>query len=96
MMFYLYCGNTIIDNFLINVNIEIEFILKERRLIMVYDKVQDYIKSNNLSGNSSFEKLCGLGNGTVSGWKDGNPRVETLIKIESATGIPVSKWLQEE
>lgn len=63
---------------------------------MVYDKVQDYIKSNNLSGNSSFEKLCGLGNGTVSGWKDGNPRVETLIKIESATGIPVSKWLQEE
>jgi transcriptional regulator with XRE-family HTH domain len=62
---------------------------------MVIDKVREYIKLNNLR-ISTFEKKCGLGNGTVRGWVNGNPRVETLEKLEEATGIPVAEWIKKE
>jgi len=46
---------------------------------------------------SAFEKMCGLKNGTVGKWKDPKryPRMQTLRKLESATGIPVAKWVKE-
>ena len=62
---------------------------------MFYKKVADYCKENNLS-IMAFEQKCGLTNGTVSKWKEnGSPRLETLEKIVKATGVPVSKWLEQ-
>ena len=62
---------------------------------MVYNKIMKYCNENRLSV-SAFEKKCGLANGTVRKWKDGgNPSLETLQKIVSATGIPIEEWAKE-
>jgi predicted transcriptional regulator len=67
---------------------------KRRCFLLFYKKVMDYCTENNLSV-MAFEKKCGLKNGTVSKWKDGgNPRIETLNKIVTATAIPIEKWLE--
>ena len=44
---------------------------------------------------SAFEEKCGLSNGLVGKWKEKGyePSVSTLQKIESATKIPIKKWL---
>ena len=55
----------------------------------------NYCNQNRLSV-SAFEKKCGLANGTVGKWKDGgNPSLETLQKIVSATGVPIAEWMKE-
>ena len=61
----------------------------------MYQKVIQYCEDNNLSV-SAFEKKCGLTNGTVNGWRkdDGNPSLETLLKIVSATNIPIEVWVK--
>ena len=62
---------------------------------MIYNKIINYCNQNSLSV-SAFEKKCGLTNGTVGKWKDGgNPSLETLQKIVSATGISIEKWMKE-
>ena len=62
---------------------------------MIYNKIINYCNENGLSV-SAFEKKCGLSNGTVGKWKDGgNPSLETLQKIVSATGIPIEEWTKE-
>ena len=62
---------------------------------MIYNKIMDYCNQNRLSV-LAFEKKCGLANGTVGKWKDGgNPSLETLQKIVSATGIPIEEWTKE-
>lgn len=43
-----------------------------------------------------LEKTCGLGNGTVSGWKNGNPRVDLLIRVADFFGITIDELLKEE
>ena len=62
---------------------------------MIYNKIMDYCNQNSLSV-SAFEKKCGRANGTVGKWRDGgNPSLETLQKIVSATGIPIEEWMKE-
>ena len=62
---------------------------------MIYNRIINYCNQNNLSV-SAFEKKCGIANGTVGKWKDGgNPSLETLHKIVSATGVPISEWIKE-
>lgn len=62
--------------------------------MLFFEKVEAYCKEHNLT-IMAFEQMCGLANGLVGKWKDdGNPRLETLMKIVNATGIPVEKWLE--
>lgn len=63
---------------------------------MIFQKVKDYCKENNLA-ISSFEKLCNIGNGTVARWEndESKPALSTLEKIEKATGIPASVWIKK-
>lgn len=62
---------------------------------MIYNRIINYCNQNSLSV-SAFEKKCGLANGTVGKWRDGgNPSLETLQKIVSATGVPISEWIKE-
>lgn len=59
----------------------------------IYGKVVKYCYENDLT-IMAFEKMCGLSNGAVSKWKDGGyPRIDNMQKIESATKIPIKKWL---
>jgi len=61
---------------------------------MFYQKVMEYCKENNLTV-VAFERKCGLSNGTVGGWKtNGNPSLNTVIKIVKATGVPIEKWVE--
>ena len=63
--------------------------------IVIYKKIIHYCNKNNLS-ISAFEKKCGIANGIVGKWKDGgNPSLETLQKIVSATGISIEEWIKE-
>ena len=68
---------------------------KKRGVFLIFEKVMDYCKKEGLS-ISSFEKKCGIGNGTVSKWKDdvSKPSVATLEKIAKETKIPITEWLK--
>lgn len=61
---------------------------------MIFQKVKEYCKKNNLS-ISAFEKKCDIGNGTVGRWENNSskPSLQTLEKMEKATGIPIIEWV---
>ena len=63
---------------------------------MFYQEVEEYCSQNGMN-ISSFEKMCGLGNGTVRLWKDDKniPKLDTIQKMSKATGIPVNKWIEQ-
>lgn len=62
---------------------------------MYYKKVEDYCKKNNIA-ISVFEKKCGLGNGTISGWVNSNPRIDSLQKVATEMGISLAELLEEK
>lgn len=62
---------------------------------MYYKKVEAYCKKNNIP-ISVFEKRCGLGNGTISGWVDSNPRIDSLQKVATEMGITLAELLEEK
>lgn len=64
---------------------------------MFYSKVIRYCSENNLS-ISAFEKLCDIGNGTISRWnpeleKPSKPDISTLEKISKVTGISLAELI---
>ena len=62
---------------------------------MVYKNVVNYCNKNHIS-ISKFEKMCNIGNGTIQAWQDerSKPRLETLEKMEKATGITIADWVK--
>lgn len=62
---------------------------------MITDKIETYCEHAGITV-CKFEKLCGLGNGSVGKWrkKGSMPTLPTLFKIENATGIPVHMWIE--
>ena len=61
----------------------------------VLGNVKRYCEKHKIS-LLAFEKMCGLGNGTVGKWRDGKfPSVHTLQKMEIATGVPMLDWIKE-
>lgn len=61
------------------------------------ENIRNYCSNNGIS-NMEFEKRCGLSNGIVYKWEKGiakNPNITTLQKIETATRIPMSRWLRK-
>ena len=62
---------------------------------MFYKKVTKYCKENNIS-IMAFEVKCGLANGIVSKWVNGNnPTLNTIVKISQATGVPIEYWVSK-
>lgn len=61
---------------------------------MIFEKVKKYCEDNKLS-IAAFEKLCGIGNGTVARWEcdESRPSLQSLEKMQQATGIKVTEWL---
>lgn len=60
---------------------------------MFYEKVINHCKKNHIS-LASFEKKCGLGNGTIKGWLESNPRIDSLQKVAKEMGISIEKLLE--
>lgn len=64
--------------------------------IGIYGFILRYCNKNNLS-ISAFEKMCGIGNGTVGRWEQGsNPSYKALRKIVQKTDIPIEELLKDE
>ncbi|MBO7341000.1 MAG: helix-turn-helix transcriptional regulator [Lachnospiraceae bacterium] len=64
---------------------------------MNYSKIMEYCQKNDIS-ISTFEKMCGIGNGTVARWnpeleKPSMPSLDSLQKITRCTGIPMAELL---
>jgi transcriptional regulator with XRE-family HTH domain len=61
---------------------------------LFYKKVEAYCKKNNIA-ISAFEKKCGLGNGTIGGWVESNPRIDSLEKVAAEMGITLVELLTD-
>lgn len=61
---------------------------------MIMEKVQTYCAENHISV-AKFERMCGIGNGTVSKWssRKSKPSLNTLEKMSKATKKPLSYWM---
>lgn len=64
-------------------------------VFLYYKKVEEYCKKNNIA-ISVFEKKCGLGNGTISGWVNSNPRIDSLQKVATEMGISLAELLEDK
>ena len=61
---------------------------------MIYSNIEARCKAAGIS-ISALEKAVGLGNGTIKGWTDGNPRVDKLKLVADFFGCTVDELLKE-
>lgn len=61
---------------------------------MLYEKVEAYCREKKIA-MYAFEKKCGLGNGTISGWINSSPRIDTLSKVAREMGITLIDLLKD-
>ncbi len=61
---------------------------------MIFDNVKKICDERSIS-IASLEKTIGLGNGTISGWKNSSPRVDILKKVADYFGVPIEYFLEE-
>ena len=59
---------------------------------MIFKKIEAWCKENGTSV-AALEKKCGLGNGTIQGWKTSSPRIDSLQKVSKVTGIPIEELI---
>ena len=64
--------------------------------ILIYDNVKRLCWENHTT-ICTLEKDCGIGNGSIGKWADGdtNPRIGTLKKIADYFGITVDELLKD-
>lgn len=62
---------------------------------MLYENVIAYCEKERIS-ISTFEKRCGIGNGTIGKWKNNSsmPTLATLEKIVKETKVPIAEWMK--
>lgn len=61
----------------------------------ILEKIRAYCAEKGIT-IASFEKMCGIGNGTIDDWDKSEPKLSSLLKIEKATGISITEWLKGE
>ena len=62
--------------------------------MLIYEKIIQLCKEKNIAV-SKLEKECGLGNGTIKGWKEGSPKVTNIQKVAKYFGITVDELIKE-
>lgn len=65
--------------------------------MVLTENIKAYCEREGIS-RQRFEKMCGLSNGCIYKYETGvstAPTLTTLMKIESATGIPYTRWLKK-
>ena len=61
---------------------------------MIYENVKAICEKKKMS-LASVEKAAGLGNGTISGWRNSSPTVNKLQAVAKILGVKVTKLLEE-
>ena len=61
---------------------------------MYYKKVEAYCKKTTLLFLSL--KRSADGNGTISGWVDSKPRIDSLQKVAAMMGITLAELLKDD
>lgn len=59
---------------------------------MIYDTIKEISLEKGLS-ISAIEKKAGLGNGTIAGWKNSDPKVSNLKAVAKVLGVSVTRLL---
>ena len=62
---------------------------------MVFDNIKALCKERHISIHA-LEQQCGLGNATVSGWKDRDPRATNLKRVADFFGVTMEYLLEGE
>ena len=62
---------------------------------MILSNVSNLCKERKIS-IARLEREVGIGNGVISGWENGNPRVDTLKKVADYFGVTVDELLKEQ
>lgn len=58
----------------------------------ILEKVKKYCEKNSIT-LAEFERMCGIGNGTVDDWDRSEPKLSSLLKVAAATKTPITDWL---
>ncbi len=62
---------------------------------LIYEKIMNLIGEQRLT-KSKVENAAGLGNGTIEGWKDGNPTIAKLEAVANVLGTTVEELVKKE
>lgn len=62
---------------------------------MVYEKIAKLCAEKGISVYS-LERTLGLGNGTIKGWKDTNPRADLLKRVCDYLGISLDEIMKPD
>ena len=62
---------------------------------MIYEKVLKLCGDRKVSV-SKLEKDCGLGNATVRGWRESDPRVSKVKAVADYFGVTVDDLIREQ
>lgn len=61
---------------------------------MLYENIVKLCKERKVS-IAKLEQSCGLGNGTVSGWQSGQPRLDRVKLVADFFGVTIDSLLQD-
>ncbi len=62
---------------------------------MIYSNVKKICDERKIS-IASLERAIGLGNGTISGWRNSSPRVDILKKVTDYFEVSLGYFLDDE
>ena len=62
---------------------------------MIYENVMTLCKERGISV-AALERACNIGNATIKGWKEGNPRIDTLKKVADYFGVTVEFLMEDD
>lgn len=62
---------------------------------MIFENIEKLCKERKMSV-AALESACGLGNATIRGWKNSNPRVNSLKRVADFLNVSMDALMREE
>lgn len=62
---------------------------------MVYENIKKLCSEKGIS-IAAVEKEAGIGNGVIGGWREGSPRVDSLMKVANVLGTSLDELVKKE
>lgn len=62
---------------------------------IIYERILKLIEEQKTS-KAKVEAACGLGNGTIESWKDGNPTISKLEAVANVLGVSIEELVRKE
>lgn len=60
---------------------------------LIYDKISKLAKEKNMSIRE-IERMAGLGNGVIAGWKNSSPQVDSLQRVAMVLKVNINELLE--